>query len=38
MESLEPETLNDSEEDKPHKHAPESHQRNSEDDDNNTQY
>ena len=38
MESLEPETWNDSEEDKPHKHVPESHQRNNEDDDNNTQY
>ena len=38
MESLEPETLNDSEEDKPRKYAPESHKRNNKDDDNNTQY
>ena len=36
MEPLEPEALNDSEEDQSHKHAPESCQGNNEDGDNNT--
>ena len=37
MEYLEPETLNDSEEDQPHEHAPQSRQGNNEKFDNNTQ-
>ena len=37
MESLEAETLNDSEEDQPHEHAPESRHGNNENGDNNTQ-